>query len=578
MSITQNSTDSRVLVMANCTHSSLALALRKSGVFAEIHSAELYSMSNQEREKLATELDQYSYILTLEHGDDFGPLSTSALRQKLGDKLLSLPTPFFSGLMPDMAYLLYGDNIARTAAVLGDYHSGLILEEVRAGFCREDVVRRYVSGEAFDQLDVQGVWDKNLAELKAREKNTDIAISTFIEQAVADGTIADQFMSFNHPSEGLINHIAQAFIRRTTGQEHTRDLVTRQTHNLYADAFWPLHPTVAERLGLPQPETTMFKQPERLGGAHFEIDEFVRRSVDFFNERPALEKFTITTPHYLAQCIKPVAPASVTQAKEPVLKHLGGASPKNIVLTHLGRSGSTVLTELLKQHSKIAWLEEYFSLKWIYERDTYDFTLAQMLDMIRVEVAKHHARNPDLLVGHEIKLMNFLQNPSCSMVDYAQATADPNDYIHIVLRRRNVLKRICSIYKAAQTKVYHVKSASTEYRDKTFSIDFANLVDYDTGQKAATFPALISKSIARENEVLANYRNSGIRYLELSYEDDIESSPQRAYGKIIGYLDLDYEPANVSLNKTSRGLHTELRNYDQLEAEMKDSEYAWMLD
>ena len=110
------------------------MALRESRVFSEVRSAELYSMSGPDREKLAGELAQYDYILTLDHGENFGPLATSVVRKQLGSKVLSLPTPFFSGLMPDMAYLSYANDFARATAVLGDYHSGLIMEEVRAGF------------------------------------------------------------------------------------------------------------------------------------------------------------------------------------------------------------------------------------------------------------------------------------------------------------------------------------------------------------------------------------------------------------------------------------------------------------
>ncbi|MBR9650067.1 hypothetical protein IT775_02885 [Thalassobius aquimarinus] len=574
----RSSSEAHVLVMANCTHVSLALALRESGLFASVDSAELYSMSEEEREKLAGDVERYDYVITLEHGDYFGALSTDKLRSRLGERLFSLPTPFFSGLMPDMAYLRYDNEIARTAAVLGDYHSALILEEVRSGFTRPEIVRRYVSGVAFDRLDVEGVWNDNLTELKAREENTDIAISSYIEQAAAMGTIAGQFLSFNHPTEGLINYIAQDFIRRTTGQDCDRALVTRATHNLYSDAYWPLHPVVAERLGLPRPEKTVFKQPARLGGAHMEMDEFVGRSVDFFTAEHDPQKFDIATPHYLSGRIAPVDPGEIRQAEEARPKPMKTDSPKKIVMTHFGRSGSTVLTGALKQHSKIAWLEEYFSLKWINSRETYDFTLDQMIGMIDAEVAKVHAQNPDLLVGHEIKLMNFLQNPSCNMIDYARATTDPNEYIHIVLRRKNVLKRICSVYKAAQTKVYHVGGEDQAYRDKTFSIDFSNLVDYDTGQKADTFPELIAKSLARENEVLTNFRNAGIKYLELTYEDDIESDPLDAYHKIVDYLGLEYEPARVSLKKTSGSLKKDLTNFDELEAAMQGSEYAWMLD
>lgn len=569
--------DPNVLVMANCTHHSLALALRKARSFASVRSAELYSMSEQDRTELAGSLDHYDYVLTLEHGDSFGPLSTNALRDRLGDRLLSLPTPFFSGLMPDMAYLRYGDEIARTPAVLGDYHSGLLLEEVLSGFAPEEIVRRYVSGEAFDRLDVQGVWDDGLAELKARELNTDIAISPYIEQCIDEGTITTQFMSFNHPAEGLINYIARAFLARTVGGGASTDDLIREEHNLYADAFWPLHPVVAERLGLPQSQAVQFKQPARLGGNYMDMDEFVRRSVRFFTEGREPKSFAIVTPHYIIKRLAPAASNSARQERKMMKASDKSLAPKQIILTHFGRSGTTVLAEMLNKHDKISWLNEYFSLKWIRDRENYNFTLDQLMEMIGAEVKKAHERDPGLWVGHEIKLMNFLQNPSCNMVDYARATADPDSYVHIILRRRNVLKRICSSLKAAQTKVYHVKSDNSDYKDRTFRIDFKNIIDYDTGERGANFPDLIERSIDREERVLSNFRNVGIRYMELSYEDDIEQNPLQAYEKVIDALGLERQAPEVSLSRTSSGLKADLENYEQLEEQMRGSKYAWML-
>lgn len=561
-----------VIVLANCTHASLSLALRKSGLFSRVDSAELYSMSRDAMGAFADKLSEYDHILTIEHGANFGPLATVDLRNRYADKLISLPTPFFSGLAPDMAYLRYDQDIARTEAVLGDYHSGLILEEIRAGFSKADIISRYVSGRSFERLDVGGVWADNINELKAREIKTDISISTYIESCAAAGILSGQFLSFNHPTEGLINHIAQEFILKTTCEKFDGTLISQAEHNLYADAFWPLHPVVAARLGLPNPGKPVYKQPNRLGGAFLQIDEFAARSVDFMIEGRDLQKFAIVTPTFLSDRI---GPARLSESNTMVEK---SQKPKKIVMTHLGRSGSTVLAELLKQHSKIAWLDEYFSLKWIRSRETYDFSLQQMLDMVEAETNRIHAKKPDAMVGHEIKLMNFLQNPGCNMIDYARATANPEEYVHIVLRRKNVVKRICSSYKAAQTQVYHVRDDDTAYRKKTFQINYGNLLDYDTGESAATFPELITKALAREEAVLSNYRKLGIQYLELTYEDDIETDPLKAYTRILSHLGLDFEPAKVSLKKTGAALRHELENYDKLEAELEKSEHAWMLD
>jgi LPS sulfotransferase NodH len=256
---------------------------------------------------------------------------------------------------------------------------------------------------------------------------------------------------------------------------------------------------------------------------------------------------------------------------------LQGTSPQ-LIMTHLGRSGSTVLSQLLQTHSRISCLEEYFSLEWIRDQSSYNFTCERMSQMISDEVAKIRAIYPDHIVGHEIKLMNFLDNPSCSLIEYVKAHADPTQYQHIVLRRRNVLKRICSVYKASQTKTYHLGADNTAYRSKTFSLDFDKLVDFDTRQRVATFPELIDKAIEREEQYLRNFRYNDIRYLELFYEDDISDNPINAYSRILEFLGLDFESAEIRLSKTGGNLEKELLNYETLEAQMRGSRHEWMLD
>lgn len=560
-----------VIVLGNCTHYALKTALAVSDAFETVASAELYSLPEDARETLATELATYDYILTLQHGSHFGPVATGALKKRYLDKVVSVPTPFFSGTMPDMAYLLYDGSIARAQTVLGDYHSALLMAESADDLSRDMIVQRYVSGQAFDRLDVAQIWQDNLCELGERDKKADIALVPFIKETSQTGAIASGFLSFNHPTEHLITYVARQFMTRIAVGDPQRARLSADQHNLYADAHWPLHPVVAERLKLPQASNPTFKTPDRMGGERLSVAEFARRSVDSFRDGKALEQFSISTPAFLSKRIGAAQPMPQLQSTT--------APQRQLVLTHFGRSGSTVLAKQLEQHSQITWLNEFFSLIWIQKRFVaeYNFSTPTLVDMLSAEVDCIRAKAPQQVVGHEIKLMNFLQNPSSNMVDYVRAVSDPTRFAHVVLRRRNVLKRICSTLKAAQTQTYHVVDSAQAKRQ--FHIDFCKpLVDYDTGQTAETFPDLIRLAKQREDQVIANYRKLGIPFLELTYEDDIEIDPRQAYRKVLNWYGLPDETAKVELKKTSHGLAEDIENYDALAASMSDSPYAWMLD
>lgn len=288
-----------LIVLANCIHLSLALVLRKSGLFSTVDSLEVYSVPEGDRQREAEKLSDLDMILTIEHGEGFGPLSTAALREAYPGRIFSLPTPFFSGTVPDMAYLIRDGSISRAPAVMGDYHSALLLLECQGGYSEADIVDRYESGEAFRRMDVKGVWDDNLRELKSRELSTSIGISEFIESRAAEGKVGEDFLSFNHPREGLVNHIARSFARVALGPKAEIPPLSASEHNLYQDALWPLHPVVSEILGLPVPQTPVYKTPDHLGGERMSIREFASRSCRFFNEGSACAEFKIATPSYL---------------------------------------------------------------------------------------------------------------------------------------------------------------------------------------------------------------------------------------------------------------------------------------
>ena len=288
-----------LIVLGNCIHVSLALVLRKSGLFSKVDSLEVYSVPEGDRQREAEKLDAAQLILTIEHGEAFGPLSTAALRQAYPGRIFSLPTPFFSGTLPDMAYLIRDGAISRAPAVMGDYHSALLLLECQAGYSEMDIVDRYESGEAFGRMDVKGVWDDNLKELKSRELNTSIGISEYIESRAAEGKIGEDFLSFNHPRESLVNHIARTFAKVALGPKAEIAPLPASEHNLYQDALWPLHPVVSEILGLPMPQPPIYKTPNRMGGERMGIREFASRSCHFFNEGDASGEFKIATPSYL---------------------------------------------------------------------------------------------------------------------------------------------------------------------------------------------------------------------------------------------------------------------------------------
>ena len=72
---------------------------------------------------------------------------------------------------------------------------------------------------------------------------------------------------------------------------------------------------------------------------------------------------------------------------------------------------------------------------------------------------------------------------------------------------------------------------------------------------------------------------AGKNVLNLTYEDDIEQDPQRAYHSICKFVDMEATKASVNLNKTNPfPLKDIIENFAEVKATLHKTPYEWMLD
>jgi hypothetical protein len=299
-----NKIGQRVMVLGTCTSWSIAAALRKNVHFSEVDSRVVYSMSPQAIAQQAELLVGYDKILTLDHSHHYGQLSTASLKASFPDKVVTMPTPFFSGLAPDLVYFKNKKEHARAEGEMGDYHSALVLRECQDGLSCDDVVQRYESGEAFERLNIQGVWQDSLNELQAREAETDIVLSDYIESRTESGEIVHDFLTINHPSEGLINDVVQKFIAIVVGENAGSIPLKPSEHGLNSGSRWPFHPAVARAMNLePLPEQT-YRGRSSSGIVEFSAADFAKARYDYFCVINQPGSFEISSPFYVKARLK----------------------------------------------------------------------------------------------------------------------------------------------------------------------------------------------------------------------------------------------------------------------------------
>jgi hypothetical protein len=579
------------LVIGNCTHFSLAEALKQSRLFSSVDSIALYSASPEERRLTASSASSYDYILTLNHGSSFDDLSTNELRRALGSRVVSVATPYFSGLFPDMAYLTHGQKIASCPSVLGDYHSALLLAEVQSGRERSDIVERYVSGEIYELLDIQGVWHDSLAELRERDSACSIHITPFLEDSIRSGTIHQQFLTFNHPAEGLISYIANEFIRICSGSfDSSRDLLQPSMHCLYGGVIMAVHPAVLEELRLPQlPAKSCFKQPDELGGHYISLRQFAELSVDYMRTTIPATDFAIHSPRYLIDRIKkaePVVHAFFGNDRQvdnlpAVDRPISGQRIMKVVIVHFGRSGSTVISQMLGQHSNVTVHGEIFTNLDNQHRVSQGLTSSALLAIINGEIDSMAAKDGHQCHVVEVKPANFFANPYCTPAEFFNALVNAGDFQIVFLRRVNTLMRIMSDQMSLQSGTHHLLGSDldlfAEHCSERFSLPHGSgLVDWATGQSGDSLSSVIANARAFERQIYQTIRMAGPALLNLTYEEHVYFDPSSAYMKILDFIGLDHQPAESWLLKTTLSLDTELENSSEVYHLLENSSYAWM--
>ncbi len=240
----------------------------------------------------------------------------------------------------------------------------------------------------------------------------------------------------------------------------------------------------------------------------------------------------------------------------------------NIFMLHTGRVGSTVLADLLNQHSKISWDGEFYPkqkkryLKFIYN-DPIDFLKIKMnqkvsefygfeLKCSKNQLYTAHSINLDLDVFLDrIKELNF------------------NNFI--LLERKNYLKQFISLYFARKTKIHHIKYNINKI--SILNIEFESCLWFNKQQPLIKHFEYLDNFYKETKDLLSKDKS-----LFLTYEDEIQENPLVAYEKICDFLNIKPELPIINLKRTNPyPLKDVIKNYNEVEKYLTGTKYEWML-
>ncbi len=234
-----------------------------------------------------------------------------------------------------------------------------------------------------------------------------------------------------------------------------------------------------------------------------------------------------------------------------------------LILLHHGRSGSTVVGDLMNQHPDVHWDGEIF-------HQALRSGIDAPVDPLR------HLRNRMLRAGKkiccgEIKLTHLRQldlPPEKLLEEASRIEASV-----VILERRNYLRRIISSLIVKQTHYYHL-AASQQLEPRPFAIDVDHVMHH-----GKSLPLLAHLDDLEQNCQSLRQLAAKETSLRLIYEEDVEGDPTVAYQKLCRLMGLAPHNVRVRLRRVNRGeLSHLIVNYDEVKAYLDGTPYAWMLD
>jgi hypothetical protein len=256
--------------------------------------------------------------------------------------------------------------------------------------------------------------------------------------------------------------------------------------------------------------------------------------------------------------------------------------PKCTMMFHVGRSGSTVLGNLLGQSEEIFWDGEIYHpfLKYLKQLTKQGWN--PQTDKLPLEPNKVLRNRMALgkilyvnktIYGCESKFYH-LKRMNITIQRYLEDLESLGFKYFIILERKNYLRTIISsLISNRKLKKFHLTSEIKPHLNQI-------RVDVDNFKTDGERKPLI-KFLQDHRDDFQNLENllRDRRVLKLTYEEDISENPQIAMRRVCEFLDTEYREGKIQYRKTNPfPLKDIIINYDEVKQALKGTPFEWMTD
>ena len=238
-------------------------------------------------------------------------------------------------------------------------------------------------------------------------------------------------------------------------------------------------------------------------------------------------------------------------------------------MIHHGRCGSSVVGNLLVQNPNIHWASELYSsmlAKWQEENQQINFHLAkEPIVENPIAILKNSiSETTKPYYGFEIKPVQ-LAPIGFLTANFLSQSFLLNFTYFILIRRKNWFRSIVSERISAKTGVWHFYGGDKAKLEKIH-------LPLNKPKPLVERIENLERGMQEVETLLA-----GKNVLNLTYEDDIEQDPQKAYRSICKFVNMEETKASVTLSKTNPfPLKDIIENFAEVKAALQNTPYEWM--
>ena len=245
--------------------------------------------------------------------------------------------------------------------------------------------------------------------------------------------------------------------------------------------------------------------------------------------------------------------------------------PGGFAIFHVGRCGSTVLTDLLEQHPDVHSDGETYVRVLEQARATgrtpHEIA-GDPADYVQRRLRRAGAKwfMFDLKFDHVDRLEGSIER---YVADLAAMGVDR----FVVLRRRNLLRKFASQHMAVQRGAYHSTDATARRRIRVH-LDVEEL-------SVDGIIAPIGEHLRRITEQYETFDRIAADHavLHLDYEDDLLADPLIGHGKVLDHVGLRPHVPSIRMQKLNPYPLAEIvENHADVVAALTGTPHEWMLD